>query len=170
MKTVARLTRYLILIPVVGLLITSALFFVLGGFELISLLWGAMTGTIHAEGVEVLPIVGILEFVHQFLIGTVLYIVALGFYQLFIQEVDGLPDWLQIDSTEQLETNLIGVTIVVLAINFLGVVVSPGQIDLFRYGTGIALPIAALALFVGVRLWHESKEKERRLQCEDDGE
>jgi uncharacterized membrane protein YqhA len=164
MKTVAHYTRYLILFPVIGLLITSALFFVLGGFGLLRLLWEAVTGTIHVEGVEVLPVVDILEFVHQFLIGTVLYIVGLGFYQLFIQEVEGLPAWLQVDSTEQLETNLIGVTIVVLAINFLGVVVSPGKVDLLRYGTGIALPIFALAFFVGVRLWHESKEKERRNQ------
>ena len=44
----------------------------------------------------------IIEYVHTFLIGTVLYITAVGFYQLFIQEVK-FPGWLRIDSTEELE-------------------------------------------------------------------
>jgi uncharacterized membrane protein YqhA len=73
-----------------------------------------------------------------------------GLYQLFIQELR-IPTWLKIDSTEELETNLIGVTVVVLAVNFLSVVFAGKQIDLLNYGAGIALPIAALALFIGLR-------------------
>jgi uncharacterized membrane protein YqhA len=94
--------------------------------------------------------VQVVEFVHQFLIGTVLYITALGLYQLFIQELQ-FPTWLKIDSTEELETNLIGVTVVVLAVNFLSIVFSGAEINLLNYGAGIALPIAALALFIGLR-------------------
>lgn len=165
MKVIVRSTRYLILIPVIGLLITAALFFILGGFGLIRMLFEAVTGAVDAHGVEVLPIVHILEFVHQFLIGTVLYIVALGFFQLFIQEIPGMPEWLKVESTEDLETSLIGVTIVVLAINFLSVAFTPGETDLLRYGTGIALPIAALAFFVGVRVWSKYKEKAYALEA-----
>ena len=63
----------------------------------------------------------VVEYVHTFLIGTVLYITAVGFYQLFIQEIS-FPSWLKIESTEELETNLIGVTVVVLAVNFMGAI------------------------------------------------
>jgi hypothetical protein len=58
------------------------------------------------------------------------------------------------------------VTVVVLAVNFLGVVVTPSQqINTLQYGAGIALPIAALALFVGLRAFakwmsHKSAEHE----------
>ena len=107
-----------------------------------------------------------MESVHQFLIGTVLYITAVGFYQLFIKEVK-LPEWLSINSTEELETNLVGVIVVVLAINFLGFVFTGDPQALLQYGAGIALPIAALGLFVGLRTWattitkKSNKENER---------
>jgi uncharacterized membrane protein YqhA len=68
--------------------------------------------------------------------------------------------WLKIDSTEELETNLIGVTVVVLAVNFMGAVFVGGTDNLLQYGAGIALPIAALGLFIGLRAWSIKLEKE----------
>ena len=68
----------------------------------------------------------VVEYVHTFLIGTVLYITAVGLYQLFIKEVE-FVGWLKIESTEELETNLIGVTVVVLAVNFMGAVFAGGR-------------------------------------------
>ncbi len=151
-------TRYLIIIPIIGLGLAAAAFFVFGGFLLIQLIIQsalAFLGVIpvDAHSAEAIPLeIEILESVHQFLIGTVLYITAVGFYQLFIKEVK-LPEWLSINSTEELETNLVGVIVVVLAINFLGFVFTGDAQALLQYGAGIALPIAALGLFVGLRTW-----------------
>jgi uncharacterized membrane protein YqhA len=144
-------TRYLVIFPIVGLAITASALFVLAGLGLVGFLIRAIAEGATGHGAEVLPIIELVEYVHQFLIGTVLYITAIGLYQLFIQEIH-FPSWLKIDSSEELETNLIGVTVVVLAVNFLGVVFAPEQRDLLNYGAGVALPIAALALFLGVRL------------------
>jgi uncharacterized membrane protein YqhA len=102
----------------------------------------------------------VVEYVHTFLIGTVLYITAVGFYQLFIQEIN-FPSWLKIESTEELETNLIGVTVVVLAVNFMGRIFVGSTDNLLQYGAGIALPIAALGLFVGLRAWATNSTKGR---------
>jgi uncharacterized membrane protein YqhA len=66
------------------------------------------------------------------------------------------------ESAEDLETNLVGVVIVVLAIEFLGQVFSGHEVDLLQYGAGIALPIAALALFLGVRLGMHARHRDRR--------
>jgi uncharacterized membrane protein YqhA len=143
-------TRYLILLPVVGLAIAAAALFLFGGIGLV--LFIIRNAGLVAEGHEltVVPIFDLLQFVHQFLIGTVLYITSMGFYQLFIQEVP-VPEWMKIESAEDLETSLVGVIIVVLGIEFLGVVFGNTEANLLQYGTGIALPIAALALFLGVR-------------------
>ena len=73
-------------------------------------------------------------------------------YQLFIQEIK-FPNWLRVDSTEELEYNLIGVTVVVLAVNFMGAVFIGDTENLLQYGAGIALPIAALGLYIGLRTW-----------------
>ncbi len=150
-------TRYLIILPILGLSIAAAFFFVFGGVALIRLLVeiGLVLLDLAPQAVEIeqgLIIFEVVEFVHTFLVGTVLYITAMGLYQLFIKEID-FPRWLKIDSTEELETNLIGVTVVVLAVNFMGAIFARGTENLLQYGAGIALPIAALGLFVGLRAW-----------------
>ena len=152
-------TRYLILVPIVGLLIAAAGFFVFGGFNLIKLLLDAMLHGVDAHGTVPFE-VEVVEYVHTFLIGTVLYITAVGFYQLFIDEIK-FPGWLKIDSTEELETNLIGVTVVVLAVHFMGIVFTDDPEYLLEFGIGIAAPIAALALFVGLRTWSTNITRKR---------
>ena len=145
-------TRYLIIIPIIGLALAAAAFFVFGGIGLISLLIEVLLHGLESRGQEIPFEVEIVEYVHRFLIGTVLYITAVGFYQLFIGKFD-FPSWLSIESTEELETNLIGVTVVVLAVHFM-VIVFIGEADkILEYGAGIALPILALAVFVGLRTW-----------------
>ena len=72
--------------------------------------------------------------------------------------------------------NLIGVTVVVLAVNFLGVAFTGDASLLMEYGAGIALPIAALALFVGLRVWSthlqhgDESSSPRNSQPRDDGQ
>ena len=159
-------TRYLVIVPIIGLALAAAVFFVVGGFQLIRLIAEQLLGAFGLMAAEVqhgeaLPVeVEIVEYVHTFLIGTVLYITAVGLYQLFIQEIQ-FPGWLKIDSTEELETNLIGVTVVVLAVNFMGFVFTRDARIVLEYGIGIAVPIAALALFVGLRTWSTSLAKHR---------
>lgn len=147
-------TRFLIIIPVIGLGLAAATFFVIGGVSLIQLLFkgfGNALGLVEVE-VEGIIIIEILDQVHQFLIGTVLYITSIGFYQLFIKEIK-LPGWLKIESTEELETSLIGVVVVVLAVDFLSVVFVGERGDVLNLGAGIALPIAALGIFIALRTW-----------------
>ena len=157
-------TRYLIIIPIIGLGLAAAAFFLFGGYGLIKLLAESVLdslGIIHLDhhGEEVPVVIEVVEFVHQFLIGTVLYITSIGFYQLFIAEIK-FPGWLKIHNTEELETSLIGVTVVVLAVNFLSVVFAGENIDLVAQGTGIALPIGALGIFIGLRAWAARQERE----------
>ena len=157
-------TRYLVIIPIVGLMLAAAMLFLFGGYGLIKLI--VETALISFGLVEPhennLPIyVEIVEYVHMFLIGTVLYITAAGFFQLFIKELN-FPDWLRIESTEELETNLIGVTVVVLAVNFMGSSFTAQADYILKYGAGIAMPIAALALFLGMRTWAEKNSRETK--------
>ena len=156
-------TRYLIIIPIVGLGLAAAVFFVFGGIGLIRFLiesLAVLVGLAEPHAEELPFVIEVVEFVHTFLIGTVLYITSIGFYQLFIKEID-FPGWLKIDSTEELETSLIGVTVVVLAVNFLAVVFTGDNVDLLSQGAGIALPIAALGMFLGLRAWGARQDLDR---------
>ena len=161
-------TRYLIILPIIGLGLAAAIFFVVGGFGLLRLLFEGLMElfglmeVVH-EGEELPFVIEVVEFVHTFLIGTVLYITSIGFYQLFISEIE-FPGWLKIHNTEELETSLIGVTVVVLAVNFLAVVFAGDHIDLLAEGAGIALPIAALGFFIGMRAWAGRQEREGKIE------
>ena len=156
-------TRYLIIIPIIGLGLAAAAFFLFGGIGLIRLLVetiAAYFGLIELHHEEEIPfVIEVVEYVHTFLIGTVLYITSIGFYQLFIAEIE-FPGWLKIHNTEELETSLIGVTVVVLAVNFMSIVFTGENIDLIAQGAGIALPIGALALFIAARAWAARQESE----------
>lgn len=149
-------TRYFIILPVIGLALAAATFFIFGGIGLIRLLVELLTGTWQAHGAagseSGLAIYEVVEYVHAFLVGTVLYITAIGLFQLFIHDIN-YHGWLRIENTDQLETNLIGVTVVVLAVTFMGEVVAGERSNLLQAGIGIALVIAALGVFIGLRAW-----------------
>lgn len=165
-------TRFLVILPIIGLALAAGVFFVIGGFSLIRLIVEGIIGLfIHSaaesHGEDIPFVIEVVEYVHTFLVGTVLYITAVGLYQLFIDEVE-FHGWLRIDSTEELEMNLIGVTVVVLAVNFLTVVYTRDVSALLEYGAGIALPIAALALFVGLRSWSNHLAHKNSESSEED--
>jgi uncharacterized membrane protein YqhA len=99
-------TRYLVLAPIVGLAVAAAAMFALGGLGPIFFVIRSIVESSSGHGATILPIFGLLEFVHQFLIGPVLCIEAMGLFQLFIQDVP-LPQWMKTESAEDLETNLV---------------------------------------------------------------
>jgi hypothetical protein len=88
-----------------------------------------------------------IELIDIFLLGTILYIVALGLYELFIDATLPVPSWLQIATLDDLKDKLVGVVVVLLAVTFLGrAVVWNGSGQILPLGAAIALVIAALAL------------------------
>lgn len=160
-------TRYLVIVPIAGLALAAGILFVFGGAGLIRVILETVVAAVTEDEAVLghagdLPVqVVIVEYVHTLLIGTVLYITAVGLYQLFVRQID-FPGWLRVESTHELETNLIGVTVVVLAVHFMGLVYTHDADALLRYGAGIALPIAALGVFVGLRAWSAGVEERTR--------
>jgi uncharacterized membrane protein YqhA len=121
-------------------------------------IWFSKLGEQNTQGNIIVDLV---EIVHLFLVGTVLFLTSLGIYELFIQPLP-LPPWLKTHNIEELELNLVGLTIVVLAVNFLSVIFEEKEINLAIYGIGYALPITALAYFMKVRSQIKGNETENR--------
>jgi uncharacterized membrane protein YqhA len=63
--------------------------------------------------------VAFIELIDLILLGTVLYIVAIGLYQLFIDADLKLPAWLQTNDLDDLKHKLLGVVIILLGVTFL---------------------------------------------------
>lgn len=89
-----------------------------------------------------------INLVDLFLLGTVIYIVSLGLYELFVDDDLPMPKWLKIDSVEALKEKLLGVVIVLLGVTFLGQVMSMSTTDggknIFYLGIGISVVIVSL--------------------------
>ncbi len=92
-----------------------------------------MIAQIEKTGTKGIIIVGIVDIVHFFLIGTILFLTSLGFYQLFFQVLP-LPEWLKMNSIGDMELSLVGLTLVVLGVNFLSVIFEQQEINLAVYG------------------------------------
>lgn len=97
----------------------------------------------------------LVEYTDMFLLGVVLYIVALGLVCLFVTDRIPLPKWLEFHDLDDLKERLISVIVVMLGVYFLGVVLSGRSgLDLVWLGVGICLVIAALTFFTSAVFKH----------------
>ncbi|SPF79420.1 YqhA family protein [Pseudoprimorskyibacter insulae] len=152
MNKVLGLSRYLILIAVAGAFVAATLLLVYGFAQAVHLVQATLAEDYVSRKTAKAIALESIEIIDMFLMGTVFYIVALGLYELFIDSRVKLPAWLAIKTLDDLKTKLISVVIVVLAVLFLGNVVSwDGQSDVMGLGVGIGAVIAALAWFMGAK-------------------
>jgi uncharacterized membrane protein YqhA len=140
-------SRYLIIVAVVGIFGLATALLLYGAADTFTLVAGLFGGA-GGKGSKAL-ILAAIELVDLFLLATVLYVIAIGLYELFISDTLALPTWLEIHNLDDLKSKLIGVVIVVLGVLFLGQVIAwDGQRDLLGYGAAVALVVAALTYFL----------------------
>jgi uncharacterized membrane protein YqhA len=135
-----------ILIAILGTFLSSIVLLIFGALSVVSIAVDAFEAfDLSSHGVEELA-VEFIKLTDVFLLGVVLYIVALGLYELFFDPRLPLPSWLIINDLEHLKEKLLGVIIVLLGVTFLGEVVSwNGQTDILRLGIAVSLVVAALS-------------------------
>jgi uncharacterized membrane protein YqhA len=153
LRNIFAASRFVIGLAVLGSFVGSAILLVIATVTLFSVAWNEIANfdpeNLNGHHIDRLA-VDLIEITDIILLGTVLYIVALGLYQLFIDQTLALPRWLKVNDLTDLKRDLIGVVVVLLGVSFLGEVVNwEGQYDIFPLGAGIALVIAAL----GFILW-----------------
>lgn len=149
LRPILNASRYLVVIAVVGSLLAALALFVYGMAETVAVIGQtAAKMEVSAKGAKALAL-AFIEIVDLFLLGTVLLMIALGLYELFIDDRLDLPEWLTFRNFDDLKNKLVGVVIVVLAVIFLGQVVSwDGTRELLGFGTAVALVIGALTWFL----------------------
>jgi uncharacterized membrane protein YqhA len=144
-RSLPNYTRYVIVVPVFGLFAGAVTLTVMAAVETARVI-------VHAVGGELAKKDAVLEFIELadiFLLATVLYIMALGLYELFIDDSIPLPAWLQVHSLDDLKDKLVGVIAVVLAVSFLGSVIKGIEPQALMYqGAGIAAVVGAMGYFL----------------------
>jgi len=144
-------SRYFAAFAVLGTFLAAVTLYVYGTLVVFQLIWSTIAEyRISVAGVKHLQVVFI-EMTDVFLLGTVLFIVAFGLYQLFIQPDLPVPSWLKIQNLDQLTERLIEVVGVLLSVTFLAFAVEGvGEATLVEFGASVAVVIAALSLLLVV--------------------
>ena len=149
-KDILGTSRFLILLAVLGTFVASATLQVFGLIRVVvvitELLRAGDASSAAAKGL----IADTVAIIDIFLIGTVLFVISAGLYQLFVQQDIPLPGWLKIESLDDLKENLTEVIIVALLVAFLGQAIEwTGSVEILAYG----LAIGAVIVAVGIVTW-----------------
>jgi uncharacterized membrane protein YqhA len=84
------------------------------------------------------------------LLATIMQVVGIGLYSLFVSTNLPVPDWLRTTHVDDLKYKLAGIIAVMLGVLFLEQVFSWGSDrDLMPLGIGVAAVIFALSFFIG---------------------
>ena len=141
-------TRYIILIAVLGVFFGSMALLLVSTFEMVSAVLDVITNE-SSHGMSDLRIV-LIEAVDAILVATVLYVIAVGLYQLFVNPNIDVPKWLHTEGLGDLEQRLAGMSITVLSVIFVTAALESHGNDgnILGFGLATAAVIAAISLFL----------------------
>ncbi|MDL1897597.1 YqhA family protein [Anaerolineae bacterium CFX7] len=153
-------SRYLILLAVVGSLLAATLVMLFGIYDLFRIFLNIVQGNVYAEDVTKKVSVGAIELIELFLLGTVLYVVSLGLYQLFIEKEIPVPAWLKISTLDNLKERLLATVLVMIAVSFFGYAVTwDGSWNILAIGLAIGFVIIGIA-YTLARAIHDKEPSE----------
>lgn len=144
-------SRHLVLLAVFGALASAMALFVYGIVDTAVVIARAVAeGDVSTKASKAIMLYFI-EIFDLFLLGTVMLVMALSLYELFIDADVKVASRLHIRTFDDLKTNLVSVVIAVMAVTFLGQIISwDGETPLLGTGVAVALVIAALNLYLWV--------------------
>ena len=144
MRRLIELSRFAVAVPAVTSIIASFVLMAIGVWEVVMTIVHLLDSSVSVK----LTVVAILTAVDTFLLATVLLVIGYGLYELFVDSEVTLPQWLQIRSLDDLKTKLIGVTVAILGVVFLGALVDRRDANSVMFiGVGVGAVIIGLATF-----------------------
>lgn len=144
MRRLIEISRFAVILPAMATLIGGIVLMIFGAYGIVV----ASLATILTRAPLKDTIVSILTSVDAILLGTVLLVIGYGLYELFVDSELEIPQWLEINTLDDLKAKLIGVIVAIIAVIFVGVLVDAKSAnDVLYYGAGAGAVIAALAAY-----------------------
>jgi len=92
-----------------------------------------------------------IQIIDLFLVATVFYLISMGLYELFIAKAP-LPGWVEIRNLDDLKTKLLGLTVIALAVVFLGYALTVStETSILELGAAVGIMIAAISAYLWVK-------------------
>lgn len=142
------ITRWIIILPVIATTAAALALMVSGFIGTWRFVKELLFATEHPLTRDE-ALIHTIEIVDLFLLATVVQVVSLGLYQLYFKQDLELPRWLKITDLDDLKSKLVGVSITVMAVFFLGKAITwTAGIDILYLGGASAMVIVALTYFL----------------------
>jgi len=147
----ASTSKWLFLLAVVG---TGVIAVVLFGYGFLLSLYGVYFMILNfSVDIQVIKeyLATAVQIIDIFLVATVFYLISMGLYELFIARAP-LPGWVEIRNLDDLKTKLLGLTVIALAVIFLGTALTLStETGILELGAAIGIMIAAIAAYLWVK-------------------
>jgi len=145
-------SRYFIVVAVLGSFAASAAALVYGGLATVAVIRQTFgSGDLFQKGAVKVLQVELVTIIDLFLLGTVLYIIAVGLYELFVDPGLPMPAWLRITTLDDLKERLLGVVGVLLAVTFLGSAVTwDGSANILALGLAVGVVLGVISLTIAL--------------------
>ena len=158
MKTILELSRHVVVVAVLGCIVMFAAVTIYGAVAVAPTVLQMVRGGADVATATVTAF----KILDLFLLGTILYIVALGLGALFLGTQGALPAWFEVRELQDLKIVVAQSVIVVMLVAFLGDVLEWERAsDVVFVGGGIAMVTAAVTFTL-----REARRSRRR---DDDG-
>jgi uncharacterized membrane protein YqhA len=148
MKPILRISRYLVVVAVVGCIVMFAVVTIYAAIAVGSAILKILFGGYALTDIATVTLYAF-KILDLFLIGTILYIVALGLAALFLDSEAALPPWFKIRELQDLKDVISQSVVVVLLVAFLGNALEWEKgVDIAFLGGAVAAVIAAVAFML----------------------
>lgn len=145
MNKIVATTRYVMVFAVLSIFLGSTILLIFGVLEMLKAVLAVFQQQIHGDELKII----LIRSVDTILVATVLYVIAIGLYQLFINSSLKLPSWLHTSSVGDLERRLAGLVVTILGVFFLTAVYEGSTgIDILGIGLSIAAIIFSISYFL----------------------
>jgi uncharacterized membrane protein YqhA len=140
-------TRFIVLGGVFAVLLTAAALFLFGAGLALWSIWNAVQQALQGQPSSTDLTVQFLEIVSTMLKAVVFYLIGVGFYSLFIAPLN-LPVALGVETLNDLESKVVSVIVVIMAITFLEhFILWENPLAILQFGIGFAAVSGVLVLF-----------------------
>ena len=144
MRRLVEISRFAVVLPAIAALVGGIVLMILGSIAIVQATVEVVIHGMHLKE----TVVSILTAVDAILLGTVLLVIGYGLYELFVDTNIAVPEWLEINTLDDLKAKLIGVVVAIIAVVFVGVLVdAKTPVDVMYYGAGAGAVVLALAAF-----------------------
>jgi uncharacterized membrane protein YqhA len=154
-------TRFVVLVAVAAVLLIAVSLFLFGAVMAVMTVWHAAQALVSGDVRSTPLTVEFLEIVSVMLKAVVFYVVGVGLYSLFIAPLN-VTAALGVETLNDLETKVISIVIVIMAVTFLEHFILWQEPDqTMRFGITLAVVVAALVLF---QFYNHRASEDQRLE------